>query len=264
MKYILKNNETIESIPIGRTKIKIGEKINKLTICDRAPNGKGAKTRVICKCECGKYTVINLQDVKSEKVKSCGCLYKDTPNKYSKNYSLPQYNTNPFYEYITPSTEKWSWSHQIIWNVKCRKCGIIYLGIPTELISDKNTHGMNPCKCWKKYSVGVQKIINILTNNNIIFELEKKFASCLSPSNHPLSFDFYLPSENILIEYDGEQHYKTCFGQNEDKLILQQKYDKIKTEWCKNNNIRLIRVPYFKKFTNLEELLEENNNDKTL
>ena len=41
MKYILKDKSEVESIPIGRAKIKIGETINRLTVCDRGPNGKG-------------------------------------------------------------------------------------------------------------------------------------------------------------------------------------------------------------------------------
>lgn len=46
--------------------------------------------------------------------------------------------------------------------------------------------------------------MNILDKNNIYYELEKKFDTCISPTGNLLSFDFYLPTENILIEYDGE------------------------------------------------------------
>lgn len=62
---------------------------------------------------------------------------------------------------------------------------------------------MNPCSCWKTHSTGVQKIITILKTNNIEYELEKKFPTCLSPKGKQLSFDFYLPKYNRLIEYDG-------------------------------------------------------------
>lgn len=85
--------------------------------------------------------------------------------------------------------------------------------------------------------------------------MEKVFDSCLSPKNKYLPFDFYLPDYNILIEYDGEQHYKVSFGQNEEKLLKQQEYDKIKTEWCKQNNIKLVRIPYFNKNIKLEDLI---------
>ena len=77
MKYILKNGDQIESIDIGKANIIIGQKNNRLTICDRAPNTKSKKARVICLCDCGQYTVINHQDFKNGQVKSCGCYAKE-------------------------------------------------------------------------------------------------------------------------------------------------------------------------------------------
>lgn len=43
-KYILKNQKIVESIPIGKAKIKIGAKMHRLTICDRGPNPPSKKT----------------------------------------------------------------------------------------------------------------------------------------------------------------------------------------------------------------------------
>ena len=60
----------------------------------------------------------------------------------------------------------------------------------------------------------------------------------------------------ILIEYDGEQHFKTAFGQQEEKLILQQLYDNIKTEWCSKNNIKLIRIPYNHKNIKISDIIQ--------
>lgn len=103
-------------------------------------------------------------------------------------------------------------NHQIVWKIECRKCGKIYYDAPNELISEKRTHGNNPCQCWRKHSIGVYKIINLLDTHNIIYELEKKFPTCLSDKGNMLPFDFYLPDYNILIEYDGEQHFQMAFG----------------------------------------------------
>ena len=50
--YILKDGTKINNIEIGRANIIIGQKNNRLTICDRAPNTKSKKARVICKCDC--------------------------------------------------------------------------------------------------------------------------------------------------------------------------------------------------------------------
>lgn len=259
-KYILKDGSQVIAIQVGKAKIEIGQKNNRLIICDRAPNTKSKKARVICKCDCGKYTVINHQDFKEGKVKSCGCfaleVQKENGKKSAIDFTKPQYNNNPFYEFIKPTDIRFEWSEQVVWKVKCRKCKQEYLAIPRELISLTGNKRMNPCSCWKTHSIGVQKIITILETNNIKYELEKNFSTCLSPKGNCLPFDFYLPEYNVLIEYDGQQHFQIAFGQNEEKLILQQKYDKIKDEWCKENNIKLIRIPYYQKKITLQNLIQ--------
>lgn len=75
-----------------------------------------------------------------------------------------------------------------------------------------------------------------------------------------MPFDIYVKELNLIIEYDGEQHYKPIprkgmsKEQAKEQLIIIQKHDKIKTEYCKNNNIPLIRIPYWEK-NNIESFL---------
>jgi len=72
---------------------------------------------------------------------------------------------------------------------------------------------------------------------------QKTFDSCRSV--YVLPFDFYLPEQNICIEYDGEQHYKVIkYWGGENGFLMRQKRDKIKTDYCKDNNIKLIRIRY--------------------
>lgn len=67
----------------------------------------------------------------------------------------------------------------------------------------------------------------------------------------PLPFDFYLADKNILVEIDGEGHYYPCnFNQisieNAIKTFdITKKHDEIKNRFCEENNIKLIRIPYF-------------------
>ena len=70
-----------------------------------------------------------------------------------------------------------------------------------------------------------------------------------------MPFDFYLPDYNTCIEYDGELHYKAVdyFG-GDDALMNTKCRDEIKTQYCKENNIKLIRIPYWE-FDNIEEIL---------
>ena len=58
-------------------------------------------------------------------------------------------------------------------------------------------------------------------------------------------FDFWI-NNSYLLEYDGETHYnKSLHGwHTNEQLNKQQERDAIKNQWCINNNIPLIRIPY--------------------
>ena len=92
-------------------------------------------------------------------------------------------------------------------------------------------------------SNGEINIKNILERNNIKFDVQKTFDGCIN--KRKLKFDFYLPNYNICIEFDGEQHFKIIekWG-GQERLNIQQKMDQIKNEYCKNNNIHLVRIKY--------------------
>lgn len=102
-------------------------------------------------------------------------------------------------------------------------------------------------------SKGERKIHTWLDKHNIPFIFQKKFQDC--KNIRALPFDFYLPEYNLAIEYDGKQHYEPIefFGGEKDFKKTQYN-DNIKNEYCKNNGIKLLRIPYFK---NVEEELEQ-------
>ena len=72
----------------------------------------------------------------------------------------------------------------------------------------------------------------------INYEQEKRFDSCKDKSYLP--FDFYVNNQ-YLIEYDGKQHFKNEGLFNYEEI---HKHDLMKSKWCKENNIPLIRIPY--------------------
>jgi very-short-patch-repair endonuclease len=118
-----------------------------------------------------------------------------------------------------------------------------------------NSH-LNGSGCSKcKFSKGEKKVENFLINNKIIYFTQKKFKDCKNIRKLP--FDFYLPKQNILIEYDGAQHfYPLRYNNNGIKKLAElQIRDKIKTDYAKNNNIKLIRIPYTN-FKKIEKILE--------
>lgn len=106
-------------------------------------------------------------------------------------------------------------------------------------------------------SGGEREINKFLTDNNIIFETQKRFKDC--KNKRPLPFDFYIPSLNLCIEYDGELHYKSVehFGGDEG-LVKSKKHDNIKNKYCRDNEIGLIRISYldFKNIGNILKLIK--------
>lgn len=103
-------------------------------------------------------------------------------------------------------------------------------------------HRKNGCpKC--KSSQGEKMVNFLLKKENIKYYTEYSFDDCLSPLGKKLKFDFFLPRLNVVIEYDGIQHQKPIdfFGGEKAFKKLQQ-HDKIKDEYCKKNNIIMIRV----------------------
>lgn len=63
----------------------------------------------------------------------------------------------------------------------------------------------------------------------------------MSNKNWKLRFDFYFPEQNICLEYQGIQHYDFT---NKFYSEEGQERDNLKREYCRNNNIKLIEIPY--------------------
>lgn len=114
------------------------------------------------------------------------------------------------------------------------------------------------CPICKK-SKGELRVKEVLEENEIKFTPQKYFEDC--KDKNPLPFDFYLDDYNIAIEYDGTQHYfPTAFftGDEEaakENLKYVKAHDKIKTKYCEDNGIKLIRIPYWS-FNKIEEIIK--------
>jgi hypothetical protein len=95
-----------------------------------------------------------------------------------------------------------------------------------------------------------QLIAEWLDSHHIKYIPQYRFDDC--KNKKPLPFDFYLTDYNVCIEYDGRQHYMPIdfAGKGEEwasrQLEIIQSNDNIKTQYCNNNNIVLLRIPYFK------------------
>ena len=106
-----------------------------------------------------------------------------------------------------------------------------------------------------KESKGEKIIRKYLESNNINFIYQKTFNNCKNKKLLP--FDFYVPYKNLLIEYDGIQHFKVInyFGGRKGFQNL-KKNDEIKNKFAKENNIKLLRIPYYQ-FNNIISKLDK-------
>lgn len=85
-----------------------------------------------------------------------------------------------------------------------------------------------------KPSFAEQKIIDRLTELDVIFEREVKFDGCVNPDTGiRLRFDFYFPAKQILMEYDGKDFH----ADTETK-----RRDKIKNDFAKSINVKIVRI----------------------
>ena len=231
---------------LGKGKDLRGKKFERLT--PLYPLEKRIKKFIVwhCKCDCGNECNVIGSHLVSGHTRSCGCLQKEQITKLGKSKFIDLSNQKfgkltvikkiGTYKSLT-TTER-----DIIYLCKC-DCG-----------NEVNVKGNNlrcghtqSCGCLG--SKGEFKISQTLRGNNIKFEQQKTFETCRFPDTNALArFDFYLPEYNILIEFDGEQHFKYEIGlstwNNKENFEKTQQRDIFKNQWCKNNNISLIRIPY--------------------
>lgn len=112
-------------------------------------------------------------------------------------------------------------------------------------------------------SKGEKAISLFLEENNIDYKFQKGFKDC--KDKKVLRFDFYLSKYNIAVEYDGIQHFEPVDFSGKNKKLAEERFkeqqikDNIKTQYCLDNNIKLIRIPYWE-FDNIENILKQELN----
>lgn len=115
-------------------------------------------------------------------------------------------------------------------------------------------HGAGCPSCSEPH--GEKKIALLLNANKICYVREKAFDQC--KDIRQLYFDFYLPDLNICIEFDGPQHFSPCkyFG-GVISFEKTKKHDTIKNDFCYRNGIKLIRLSYKQKDSEIASIIEK-------
>ena len=177
---------------------------------------------------------------------------------YSKNIKNP--------EELTPNSGKYAW-----WI--CKDCKHEwYATIDSRNKNNGTSNGCPECnkskgekKCKEVFlckmffeitQVKYDNLSDTDKNNNTYFISQKTFNGLVGLGNGSLSYDFYLPKYNCLIEYQGQYHDGTVSNQTEEQFKYQQEHDRRKKEYAQNNNINLLEIWYWD-FDNIEEILSK-------
>ena len=222
----------------------IGQKKYLLTILEKTNKRKGTSIIWKCVCDCGNITYASTSELNSGHKKSCGCLHTKQRSELGKSKGAILLNQS-FGDLIVVEKTDLRKDGRIVWKCKC-SCGKYTYATTSDLTQNRKTH----CEfCQIIKSKGEKKICQLLEDANISFIREKTFDNLKSDNNRPLRFDFYLPEKGYLIEFDGKQHFKEDSGYGSDLKNIQLRDDK-KNQYCFDNNLILIRIP----FTHLKEL----------
>lgn len=227
------------------------EKINNNILKERIENNSNLKfidcdyknqnSKIKLQCECGDIFESTYRKLRENKfqTKCKKCRIKNRTEKTindTKDKFIEYVENTGEYEllYYNGSREKCK--------LKCLNCGEIYEVIPHSFKSGTR------CKC-NSLSRGERKITQFLKENNIEFKHEFVFDDLKGIKGGSLRFDFAILKNNevkYLIEYNGQQHYdiKNYLNHSQGFYDYRIENDKIKIDYCKRNNIKLIIIKY--------------------
>lgn len=196
-----------------------------------------------CECQaCNEHTIKSVcaADLKRGAVTNCGCKKRERIIEYNhKNFEDLSGQKFGFLTVIKPIFENNNFSNKYICRCDCGK--------ETSVTRSNLTQGhVKSCGCMTM-SYGEYITKEILQQLNISFQTQYSFIDLIGKSK-PLKFDFAIFKNGILIyliECQGQQHYHPVdvFG-GQPQFEIQKMYDNKKRQYCKDNKIKLIEIPY--------------------
>lgn len=220
----------------SKTDEMIGQKFGRLTVISLAPKNENLKSRClryICQCDCGKVIEVNGNSLRTGHTTSCGCS--------RQKVNIKDLTGQRFGLLVVQDLAYINKERRAIWNCKC-DCGNMVQVSSHGLLSKYNTS----CGCARR-SAGEIKVETLLSQMKINYCTQYRINDC--KNKRALPFDFAIFDDNnqllTLVEFQGEIHFMATGGWNtEERLQKQQERDEIKRNYCKQNNIKLIEIPY--------------------
>lgn len=247
-----------------------GRKVGRWTVLHRAPTrySKSGATRSVmwtCQCECGTIKDVGARALKLGTSQSCGCLQKErvsatlTDDLIGKRFGyLVVVSRNGSH----CSSKDRKRSFNAVWHCKC-DCGneVDVLGFSLKN-GDTTSCGCKKSSKYEEYVAQYLESCGYVLHKD--YFREKTFRGLKGLGGQSLRFDFYVKlytGEQILIECQGEQHYRSAewFG-GEAYFERVKAHDVIKKKYAKDHHIRLVEVHYKDVlYSDIEKKLKDNN-----
>lgn len=238
--------DKLKARPPQKTIDETGNRYGKLTVLERdykyEETHTNGSTAWICKCDCGNKITVLRSSFINNKTTSCGCFRKQISSIHLSNLSSNNFVDETGNRYgkllVLKKIENTSNRVGVKWLCKC-DCG----NYKESFGSDLRNGIVTSCGCLT-ISKGEFIIKNILENNGIDYISEY----IIEIKNKKFRFDFAIVEKSqvlYFIEFDGKQHFEPVdFFGGEIQFNKTKMNDKLKNNWCIDNNIPLIRIPY--------------------
>lgn len=199
----------------------------------------------------------------------CGSEFLMHPNNFFKGQRCPvcaqlirnQKNTKSEKEFEKEIFQKFSDEYEILTPYNGAKNDVKFLHKKCKRIitmtADKALSGNSICQFCNKPTKGEKRIIDYLDNkigvNNYVYQ--KYYNDLLGVNGGRLSYDFFIPEYNLLIEYQGEYHDGSVSCQTQEDIDVQKEHDIRKKEYAKQHEIQLLEIWYWD-FDKIEDILD--------
>lgn len=225
--------------------IKPKDKFEHWLVLEEAPShispGGTRRKMYKCKCDCGTIKTVSATLLRTGKSTSCGCR---------GSYLLPNSKYQDW-TVIEKSEETDNHGSQF-YLCKC-ECGVIR---PVRMADLLNGSSKNCGHSRQKLSQGAQAIKQFLIDNDYNFYQEYIFSNLPNRRYDFAIFDKNNPEQIIrLIEFDGEQHCLDSRSNWHTEDLMRR--DKEKNKFALDNNIPLVRIPYYKTSISYKDVFGE-------
>ena len=183
----------------------------------------------LCQCSCGTIKSVAEKYLKTGHSKSCG--HNNVVDLQGKVFGKLR---------VIKRVENNSRA-EAQWLCQC-ECG------SSAIVSGIRLRNGSTISCGCITSKGESKIKHYLDKLEVDYKTQYSFNE-LRGDDKCLKFDFVIFKNNsidFLIEYQGEQHFRPVeFFGGEEQFLKQQEFDNKKRDFCKQNNFKLIEIPYW-------------------